>query len=263
LSDEIIDARLSTLILNTITADDKEIDDSFFSFSNEDYSEALKRMELKKYGAKPYDTAGNPAIQNPSGLPVDAMNAVSTAATLNEVHSTLTRGVYSVAGSSGSTGITKTELSANLSFESNFLSQLLMAIVKPFVRMLLSPQVLLLFCINLDVMGLINLQELGKRDYELITDFIFRKLTGIIKKLILQIKDMILVYLLEIVKRELKKLVDEIIRILLLEQLNDYIRLLNQILECIRRFGIGKTITGIDDVRYADIIPEANTPKKR
>ena len=46
-----IDARLSTLILDTITADDKEIDDSFFSFSNEDYSEALKRMELKKYGA--------------------------------------------------------------------------------------------------------------------------------------------------------------------------------------------------------------------
>jgi hypothetical protein len=42
-----------------------------------------------------------------------------------------------------------------------------------------------------------------------------------------------------------------------LEQLNDYIRLLNQIMECIRLFGIGKTLNGIDDVNYADITPEA------
>ena len=58
-----------------------------------------------------------------------------------------------------------------------------------------------------------------------------------------------------------KKLVDEIVIIMLLEQLNDYIRLLNQIMECIRRFGIGKTLNGIDEVNYADIIPEKNIPE--
>ena len=63
LSDEIIDARLSTLILDTITADDKEVDDSYYFFSNEDYSEALKKMELQKYGAKPYQTVSSAAIQ--------------------------------------------------------------------------------------------------------------------------------------------------------------------------------------------------------
>ena len=256
LSDEIINARLSSLILNTMTADDKEIDDSFFSFSNEDYSEALKRMELKKYSAKPYDTAGNPAIQNPSGTPIDTMNSVSTDATLNEIHSTITRGVYSVAGTSGSTGITKTELSYNLSYESNFVSQLLMAIMKPFIRLLLSPQVILLFCINLEVMGLVNLQDLSKGDCDAVIDFIFRKLAGIIKKFIVLVKNMIIRFLLTLVKKVIKKLVDEVIKILLLEQLNDYIRLLEQILECIRKFGIGKTLTGIDDVNYADIIPE-------
>ena len=260
LSDEIIDARLSTLILNTITADDKEVDDSYYSFSNEDYSEALKRMEIRKYGAKAYDTASSTAIQNPSGIPLDTMNSVSTAATLNEIKSTITRGVYSVAGTSGSTGITKTTLSADLAFESNFVYNLLFAIVKPFIRALLSPQIMLLFCINLDVMGLINLEDLGKRDMDVVSDFIFRKLAGIIKKLIIQIKDAIVLYLLEIVKKEIKKLVDEIIILILLEQLNDYIRLLNQIMECIRRFGIGKTINGIDEVNYADIIPEAKGP---
>ena len=260
LSDEIIDARLSTLILNTITADDKEVDDSYYSFSNEDYSEALKRMEIRKYGAKAYDTASSTAIQNPSGIPLDTMNSVSTAATLNEIKSTITRGVYSVAGTSGSTGITKTTLSADLAFESNFVYNLLCAIVKPFIRALLSPQIMLLFCINLDVMGLINLEDLGKRDMDVVSDFIFRKLAGIIKKLIIQIKDAIVLYLLEIVKKEIKKLVDEIIILILLEQLNDYIRLLNQIMECIRRFGIGKTINGIDEVNYADIIPEAKGP---
>ena len=260
LSDEIIDARLSTLILNTITADDKEVDDSYYSFSNEDYSEALKRMEIRKYGAKAYDTASSTAIQNPSGIPLDTMNSVSTAATLNEIKSTITRGVYSVAGTSGSTGITKTTLSVDLAFESNFVYNLLFAIVKPFIRALLSPQIMLLFCINLDVMGLINLEDLGKRDMDVVSDFIFRKLAGIIKKLIIQIKDAIVLYLLEIVKKEIKKLVDEIIILILLEQLNDYIRLLNQIMECIRRFGIGKTINGIDEVNYADIIPEAKGP---
>ena len=261
LSDEIIDARLSTLILDTITADDKEVDDSYYSFSNEDYAEALKRMEIRKYGAKPYITASSAAIQNDPDAPLDAMNSVSTAATLNEIQTTITRGVYSVAGTSGSTGITKTTLSASLAIESNFIYELLFAIVKPFIRALLSPQIMLLFCINLDVMGLINLEDIGKRDMDLVSDFIFRKLSAIIKKLIIQIKDAIVLYLLEIVKKEIKKLIDEIIILILLEQLNDYIRLLNQIMECIRLFSIGKTITGIDEVNYADIIPEAKGPK--
>jgi hypothetical protein len=189
------------------------------------------------------------------------MNAVTTAATLNEIKSTITRGVYSVAGTSGSTGITKTILSANLALESNFLYNLLFAIVRPFVRALLSPQIMLLFCINLDVMGLINMKDLGKRDMDAVSDFIFRKLAGIIKKLILQIKDAIVIYLLEIVRKKIKELIDEVVILILLEQLNDYIRLLTQIMECIRMFGIGKTVNGIDDVNYADIIPEAKGPK--
>ena len=261
LSDEIIDARLSTLILDTITADDKEVDDSYYSFSNEDYSEALKRMEIRKYGAKPYQSASSAAIQNPSGTVLDVMNETSTSASLNEIKSTITRGVYSVAGDSGSTGITKTTLSANLAIESNFVYELLFAIMKPFVRALLSPQIMLLFCINLDVMGLINLKDLGTKDMDVINDFIFRKLSGIIKKLIVQIKDYIVMYLLEIVKKKVKELIDEVVIIILLEQLNDYIRLLTQIMECIRKFGIGKTVNGIDEVNYADIIPEAKGPK--
>lgn len=261
LSDEIIDAKLSTLILNTIMADDKEVDDSYYSFSNEDYSEALKRMELRKYGAKAYDTAASAAIQNPADGAMNVMDSVATAATLNEITSTITRGAYSVFGSSGSTGITKTELSLNLSYQSNFVENLLMAIVKPFIRALLSPQIMLLFCINLDVMGLVNLEDLGKGDMDAISDFIFRKLSGIIKKLIIQIKDMIVLYLVEVVKKEIKKLVEEVVILLLLEQLDDYIRLLNQILECIRRFGIGVTVSGIDEVNYADIIPEKKAPE--
>lgn len=262
LSDEIIDARLSTLILDTIVADDKEVDDSYYSFTNEDYSEALKMAEIRKYGAKPYDTASSTAIQNPSGTPLDVIDSVSTAATLNELKSTITRGVYSVAGTSGSTGITKTTLSANLEAESNFLHNLLFAIVKPFVRAILSPQIMLLFCINLDVMGLVNMKDLSKRDMDAVSDFIFRKLASIIKKLIIQIKDEIAYFLLVIVREEIKKLIDEIGILLLLEQLNDYIRLLNQIMECIRRFGIGTTVHGIDEVNYADIIPEAKGPKR-
>ena len=263
LSDEIIDARLSTLIIDTIMADDKEVDDSYYSFTNEDYSEAIKRMELRKYGAKPYQTASSTAIQNPSGLVLEAIDAISTAATLNEISSTITRGVYSVAGTSGSTGITKTTLSSNLAFESNFVYNLLFAIVRPFVRALLSPQIMLLFCINLDVMGLINLKELGKKDMDLVSDFIFRKLSGIIKKLIIQIKDAIVVYLFEIVRKEIKKILDEVVTLILLEQLNDYIRLLNQVMECLRlgKFSVGRSIEGIDEVNYADIIPEANGPK--
>lgn len=261
LSDEIIDAKLSTLILDTITADDKEVDDSYYTFSNEDYSTALKRTELKKYGAKQYETVSAAAIQNPSTLPIDTMDSLSTATTFNEITSTINRNVYSVAGTSGSTGITKVTLSANLALESNFVYNLLFAIVKPFVRALLSPQIMLLFCINLETMGLINLKGVNAGDINIINDFIFRKLAGIIKKLIVQIKDAIVVYLLEIVRKEIKKLLDEVAIVMLLEQLNDYIRLLNQIMECIRKFGIGRTVSGIDEVNYADIIPEKKIPE--
>ena len=102
---------------------------------------------------------------------------------------------------------------------------------------------------------------MGKnRDFDLVGDFIFRKLAGIIKVLIKQIKDAIILYLLDLVKKEIQKLIDEVIILILLEQLNDYIRLLNQIMECLRLFGIGITVNGIDEVNYADIIPEKNTP---
>ena len=263
LSDEIIDARLSTLILNTIYADDKETDDSYYVFSNEDYSEALKTMELRKYSAKKYDTAASTAIQNQGELPLGLMDSVSTAATLNEITSKVMRGVYEVNGTSGSTGITKTSLSFNLAMESNFVYELLFAIVKPFVRAILSPQIMLLFCINLDVMGLVNLKDIGDNDADAVADFIFRKLSGILKKLIIQIKNEIVLYLFNIAREAIKKLVNQIATIILLEQLNDYIRLLNQIMECLRngKFSIGKTVSGIDEVNYADIIPEAKTPK--
>lgn len=261
LSTEIIDAKLSTLIMNTIKADDMDVDDSYFSFSNEDYSEALKRMELKKYGAKPYITASSTAIQNPSGAAIDAMNSIATAATFNEIASTITRAAYEVEGTSGSTGITKTTLSPVLSFETNFINDLLAAIIKPFTRALLSPQIMLLFCINLDTMGLINLKDLSTGDIDFVNDFIFRKIAGIIKKLAIQIKDTFIRYFLEVIWKEVKKLISDVGILLLLEQLNDYIRLLNQIMDCIRRFGIGTTVHGIDEVTYADIIPEANGPK--
>ena len=263
LSDEIIDAKLSTLILNTIRADDMEVDDSFYSFSNEEYTAALKNMELKKYSAKAYDTAGSTAIQNPSGISLDTMNATEGATTLNEIKNTITRGVYSVAGTSGSTGITKTTLSANLAIESNFVYDLLFAIVKPLIRAILSPQIMLLFCINLDVMGLVNLNEMDFTDIEALNDFIFRKLAGMIKTLIKQVKNQIVLYLLDIVRKEVKKLVDEVVILLLLEQLNDYIRLLTQIMDCLNRFSIGITLNGIDDVNYADIIPEKKTPDEQ
>lgn len=261
LSDEIIDARLSTLILDTITADDKEVDDSFYSFSNEDYSQALKQMEIRKYSAKPYLTAGSTAIQNPTGTPLDTMNSVSTAATLNEINTTITRNLYEVAGTSGSTGITKTTLSASLLLESNFVNELLFAIVRPFVRALLSPQIMLLFYINLDTMGLIKVGRNEIINADLISDFIFSKLTGIIRRFIRQIKDEIVKFLLTLVKKVIQDLMNEVIILILLEQLNDYIRLLTQIMECIRLFGIGKTLNGIDEVNYADIIPLANNPE--
>lgn len=261
LSDEIIDARLSTLILNTIIADDKEVDDSFYSFSNEDYIDAIRRMELLKYGAKDYKTASTTAIQNPANSALDAMNSVSTAATKNDITTTIQRQLYNVEGTSGSTGVTNTTLSASLLMETNFIHELLFAIIKPFVRALLSPQVMLLFIINLDTMGLINIQEIGESaDMMVVSDFIFRKISGIIKKMIIFIKNKIIKYLFELAKKLIKDLIDKVIIMILLEQLNDYIRLLTQILDCIRRFGIGVTVSGIDEVTYADIIPEANGP---
>ena len=109
-------------------------------------------------------------------------------------------------------------------------------------------------------MGIINLKNLGKKDFSLVTDFIFRQLSAIIKKLIIYIKDEILLYLFDLLKKKIKELIDQVIILMLLEQLNDYIRLLTQIIECLSKFSIGKTITGIDEVHYADIVPLKNLP---
>lgn len=96
----------------------------------------------------------------------------------------------------------------------------------------------------------------------LISDFIFTSLSGIIKKFIIQIKDQIIKFLLQLVKKVIQELMDEIIILILLEQMNDYIRLLTQVMECIRLFfGLGKTVNGIDEVNYADIIPLINNPE--
>lgn len=252
-----IDARIASVIEKILEVDDLNISDCYYSFSNNDYNQMLREADYRQYGAKEYDGPGAQAIIYTEDELLRASNEISENAALNKDTNTITTTIYQFANMPVEQGQILTSFGFDISIQSNFLSDIIYAIVMPLVRAVFSPQIILLFMINFEVMGLIDLSNLDNTSFDKLMTAIFRKLLGAIITIVKQIKDAIATILFKLLNKYIKPLIDDLMITLVLEELDAWLSLLRQALNLFR----GDEMTMIDSVAYADITKVLTTPE--
>lgn len=257
-NERLLESKLEKIIGNLIEVSDDTATDCYYSFSNEDFEEMLKNSELQRYNAIQTNNDGNPAVSLDSDYGLDKLNEINSTATSNEKITTLTKTVYELSTIS-TEGTTESNSSGSES-DSNWVNKIIWAFVKPLIRSVISPQIMLLFLINFDVMGLVNLEEIMSSNDKIMTLF-FNKMLGVFVNLVKKILNMILVYLVNLCMEKMKYIIASYLLLVAVEQLEDWILLLAEAMKCMPTFKATTSVSEIDDVTYADITKSQDTPE--
>ena len=249
--EEMMSEILDQLIDNIINSDDIEIDDCYFNFSNDDYIKMLQNAYLKKENSTINETLINEYLEKIETVTGVAASEEETKTTISNVLSGLTEEVAK--GENTISGKQKWSVNYNYQFE------LIRMLVYPLVKPLFSPKVMALILINTYVMG--NPLKLGEN----IVTFndLLPYLTNILSNIVKQIKDMIVEILYSWVIEKLTPLLTLFTLRLVMEQLEAYKKLIEEMLTaCIGAYKGGglnfsdNNGSGIDQVNYVDIDPE-------
>lgn len=255
--DNIIDKKLDMIINGVLEETDTTVSDCFFSFSNEDYIEMIQQAELEKYSATYTGGDGSPATKYSKDALLDALDSINSTATMNETITEITKTVYDIASIPSEDSSVKASDGSVAMANSNWLNRIVSAIMKPIVKSLLTPQVMLLFVINLEAVGMLKIDG----DFDKIFELIFKKILSLFVGLARYIRDKIVEFLLKLFKERIQPMLVQWSAILVSENINDWIRLLLEAIQCIPRFNIKTDLTEIDNVQYADIVKTQDIPE--
>lgn len=249
-NNEILEEMIETITNKVIASDDLNIDDCFFTFSNDEYNEMIQNVI----------TTRRTGLNN-AEMVDGYLNEIENLDKVSEnVRKENLRGVISGI----TTNLSETEVSTTaakrnkLQFNYNYELELLRLLVYPLIRPLFTPKVIALLMINLHVMG----NPLEDIDFDKILPY----LMSLIKSVILKIKDIIVEILYSWVIEKLTPILALFSLRLIMEQLDAYRKLIeNLLIACMgvipnfKRKLIG---TNIDTVNYVEIDPAENELKK-
>lgn len=255
--DNVIDKKLDMIINGVLEETDTTVSDCFFSFSNEDYIEMIQQAELEKYSATYTGGDGSPATKYSKDALLDALDSINSTATMNETITEITKTVYDIASIPSEDSSVKASDGSVAMANSNWLNRIVSAIMKPIVKSLLTPQVMLLFVINLEAVGMLKIDG----NFDKIFELIFKKILSLFVGLARYIRDKIVEFLLKLFKERIQPMLVQWSAILVSENINDWIRLLLEAIQCIPRFNIKTDLTEIDNVQYADIVKTQDIPE--
>ena len=239
--------------------EDMEINECYYTFSNEEFDDMLKEMELKRYNSMYLGSETTPAIQVDPQSIIDSLDSINSMATSNEKLNAITKTVYDIAMiPSEDRGVSASDGDGR-SINSEWILNVVTALVKPLIKSILTPQVILLFIVDFKVMGLVNLDNLDIKDIDTIINLFYKKILSMFISLVKYIKDKITEFLMDLFYEYIAPLLVKVCSVILLEQLNDWIRLLNEAMACLPSFNA--PLGQIDNVNYADIIPTQNIPE--
>lgn len=240
-------ALVDKAVLAAVESDDYTVSDCFYEFDNDLWADMLAKTESMKYNGTVNDEADKPLTDAIN----DAYSRKSSDSTFNEVKTI----VYDAIGTN--TVVMSENEDIVLNSNIDWLRELLLLLIMPFVNAVLSPKVLLLFVINLQAMGLVN----GFNDNSMnkVMSFIFGKIFSLIFGVIRLLKDMIVQLLIWILKKWVTPFMIKVRAYLLLEKTRAWLTILMEALTCLPNFGM--RLGMIDDVTYADIIPTQAIPE--
>lgn len=241
--------RIVRLIKKIIDADDYESSDCFYTFSNDEYDEMSRNAELKRANLGSFGDCGvdNSAYNAEIS---DLLNKFGDASTLQESIDTFTHVIESVSavieneGSDETSGL-KLEVHGNRF--SDIISQIIENLALTLVNSLLSPKVILMIMINLEMCG----QTTKNFSFEQI----IQKIIGIISQIVKEMLNLLIQELFDFVMSQIIEILKLLVDKLMLEQIENFRKLIKQLLEeCWFSFGRQAQLpTELDVVNYADI----------
>lgn len=241
INEQIIEGQIQSIIKKIIEVSDTEVNDCYFSFSNEEYNEMLENAEKKRY-----NVVNETFSQDPTEILNNLTNITNNSSLIEDkssVKKTLNDLTVTPAKDPGANVI-----SLNLEYDWTF--ELIRAIAYPFIRPLFSPKVMFLLVANKKIMGdgpILSIEGL------------LGALLNIIKDIIIRLKDLLVEMFLNYILKKLAPLLALFASKLLMETLNVYKSLLEEILEkCL--LGFNPAVGNIDNVNYADITPKQTQP---
>ena len=252
---------LSTAIKKYIEAEDAEVEDCYFTFSNDEFDAMLNEMLLSRYnatysGGETHLTATHDINDYVSKL--DTVNFSSTAeGDITKINKIVTE-VSASAGREGSI-----EYGIEFNFDKNFWNRLIWAITLPIIESIFTPKVILLFLINFRIMGIMSFDDLLNNDQSKIITLITNKIFALVRSIISFIKDKIAELLFELFSEKILPMLVDYNLLIMRERMDAWIALLASALRCLSLFRFNRELGSIDDVDYADIIKDQNRPESK
>lgn len=258
---KLIESKLSSAIKSVIEANDMEVEDCYMEFSNDEVNAMLEEMLLSRYNATTYGGETATVRVHDTKKYIAMLDQVNANTSVEGNMTTITKLVTEVTTDPCTEG--SIDYGLKISTDGNILKKLLWAIVMPLLMSIFTPQVMLLLYMNFELMGITKIDTFNGQDFTKIINLIMNKIFGLLKSIILFIKDKIVELLLILFYEKILPILMQYQAILLLERITFWLVILKDAISCLPRFEFkrNKVIGAIDSVDYADIIPSQNTPE--
>lgn len=236
--------RISEIVKNIIETSGYESSDCFYSFSNKEYNDLLNKSELKRLQLYPFNSSTEGAVNVSDKNIYELLNECNVNSTLEEkinvVSSTLTQ----------ASAVITEEVMPDERYEISFCwaTKAVEMVVSIFVEALLTPKFLFVLAINKKIMGE------GKPGTKIDIKYYLEQFWNIIESVAREIVEIILSKITEFVIKKIKELLEKAAKILMLEQIEYYLRLIESLIKaCTFKFGGEDLMSRLDNVDYADI----------
>lgn len=260
LTGRLIKGKISSAVKSVIEANDMEVEDCYTSFSNDEINDMLEETILYRYGASTYGGESRPVRTHDINDYLTTLDQVNPNTSREGTVTQVTKLVTDVTADPGSED---TLAFGQISVDNNLLSKFLWAITMPIVQQLFTPKLLLLIMINFELMGLTRLDSTLGQNLTWILNLIMNAVLGIIKSIVLFIKDKIIELLLRFFYNQIMPLLIRWKLLLILEQLNYWLMVITAAIKCLPlfKFERARIVSSIDEVNYADIVNDQTTPQ--
>ena len=258
---KLIESKLSSAIKSVIEANDMEVEDCYMEFSNDEVNAMLEEMLLSRYNATTYGGETATVRVHDTKKYMAMLDQVNANTSVEGNMATITKLLTEVTTDPGTEG--SIDYGLKVSTDGNILKKLLWAIVMPLLMSIFTPQVMLLLYMNFELMGITKIDTFNGQDFTKIINLIMNKIFGLLKSIILFIKDKIVELLLILLYEKILPIRMQCQATLLLERIMFWLAILKDAISCVPLFSFkrNKVIGAIDSVDYADIIPSQDTPE--
>ena len=260
LTGRLIKGKVSSAIKSVIEANDMEVEDCYTSFSNDEINDMLEETIRQRYSASTYGSESRPVRTHDVNEYLSTLDQMNPNTSREGTVTQVTRLVTEVTVDPG----TEDTLSVGqISVDNNLLAKFLWAITMPIVQQLFTPKILLLIMINFELMGLTRLDSALGQNLTWILNLILNAVLGIVKSIVLFIKDKIIELLLRFFYNQIMPLLIRWKLLLILEQMNYWLMVITAAIKCLPlfKFERARIVSSIDEVNYADIVNDQTTPQ--